>query len=146
MIRPELLKHVHKVLSSHPYLALEDFAVTEVLNKSQDPCLSIIYRAKKEFFFVFHIPTSRSIPSQDSSYQGYLFACSISPGRESVQESYVAQERRQLLFEINEWLKRLHADIVSAPAIRQFQTQSAAIDQLRQHLRNCQMNLFPIMM
>jgi hypothetical protein len=55
MIRPELLKDVLKALSSHLYLELEDFNVNEFINKDQEPCLSIKYRANNRFFFDFHI-------------------------------------------------------------------------------------------
>jgi hypothetical protein len=133
IIRPELLKDVLKALSSHLYLELEDFNVNEFINKDQEPCLSIKYRANNRFFFDFHIP-KKGVESSTAPYFVYPFVCSISPGRESVDESMVVVGRSRLLVEIREWLKNLYADIVSEPAIRQFEAKSAAIEQLRRRL------------
>jgi hypothetical protein len=55
-------------------------------------------------------------------------------GRESVEENLIAEERRGLLTEIQEWLKRLYEDLVSAPVVRQFEAHSSAIEQLRERL------------
>jgi hypothetical protein len=95
--------------------------------------LSIKYRPDKRFFFVFHVPKSRDTSSAAYSSQ-YLFTCFMSPGRESVEESMVAGGRSSLLAEIREWLRNLYADIVSAPAVRQFEAHSAAIERLKQRL------------
>ena len=43
MIRAGLIKEIHETLNSHQYSTLEDFKVEEFANKSQEPCLSIIY-------------------------------------------------------------------------------------------------------
>jgi hypothetical protein len=58
----------------------------------------------------------------------------MNPGRESVEENLIAEERRGLLTEIQEWLKRLYEDLVSAPVVRQFEAHSSAIEQLRERL------------
>lgn len=56
------------------------------------------------------------------------------PGRESVEEAFLAEERSGLLAEIKEWLRRLHNDIISEPALRQFKEHAEAINKLKERL------------
>jgi hypothetical protein len=64
---------------------LEHFRINEFASKKQEPCLSIRYRPNSKFFFNFHIPKEKSKTSE-MSYARYLYGCSMSPGRESVEE------------------------------------------------------------
>jgi hypothetical protein len=135
MIRSELKKNVLDELSSHPYLALEDFNLTEFSNKEKEPCLSVKYRPDETFFFNFHIPKGKT-KAADESYGRYRFNCSMSPGRESIEESDSLEGRQGLLNELRDWVKRLYEDIVSAPVIRRFEAQSSAIEELRERFNS----------
>jgi hypothetical protein len=136
MIRSALLNAVLGALGSHPYLALDDFNIQEYPGKQTgEPCLRIVYRCNPNFYFRFHIPTSKSKGS-GSGYEQYWFNCTMSPGRESVEETLNSEERRGLLSEIAQWLNRLYEDILSAPVVRQFEAHSSAIEELKQRLED----------
>lgn len=134
MIRPDLLKAVTDALASHRYLTVSDFTVREYSNKEKQPCLAIEYRYDINMSFSFHIPAQRTRRSRDDLQEAYRFSCTVRPGRESAEEVIVAEERSGLLSEIRDWLRRLHDDVVSAPAVRQLSDHAAAIDQLRERL------------
>lgn len=129
MIRATLMKEVFDAISSHKYLKLDDFVIEEYHNKNQEPCLLARYRYDENWKFLFHIPDSKSSVSDERS-EYYWFRCTMSPGRESIEETIRAKERIGLLTEIREWVKRLHDDVVSAPIVRRFDEQSSAIEEL----------------
>ena len=134
MIRPDLMKAVLVALESHRYLAPEDFAVTEYSNREGNPCLAVQYRYDKNLSFKFSIPTQKTRKSRDESGETYRFHCTMRPGREAVEEALFADERDGLLSELKQWMGRLYDDVVSAPAIRQFQDHAAAINELTERL------------
>jgi hypothetical protein len=133
MIRPDLIKAVSEALSSHQYLALEDFVVSEYANKEGDPCLLIEYRVDKKLLFKFHVPTKRTSTGEFGS-DAYRFHCTMRPGREAMQESLFADERSGLLSEIRTWLGRLYDDVMAMPTERRFQEHAKAIDDLAARL------------
>jgi archaellum component FlaC len=133
MIRNDLYVNVSKELSSHPFLDREDFSVDEIENKEKEPCLSIVYRTDPNFYFIFHIPTAKKrLPNE--SYENYWYECRMRPGHESVEELMQVGGHRGLLTEIQEWMKRLYEDIVSAPVARQLKAQDSTINQIRERL------------
>ena len=133
MVRSALLKAIYDVLMAHPYLALEDFIIEEYSNNKKEPCLKIAYRYNPKLHFNFLIPKAQSKISE-SSWERYWFNCTMSPGRESAEETLNAEERSGLLKEIGEWTKRLYEDIVSAPIVRQFEAHSSELEQLKERL------------
>lgn len=131
MIRATLLKVVLDALTSHPFFAGEDFDVQEFANTAKDPCIAITYRYDSTFCFNFHVPKSKTKLEYGS---GYIFSCTVNPGRESAVETISAEDRRGLIAEIGAWLERLHEDVLSAPVVRQFAAHAASIDQIRERL------------
>lgn len=133
MIRSGLMKVVLDVLGAHPYLALEDFQLKEFASRNGEPCLSVTYRYNQKWYFSFHIPTAKK-KLGDSISEHYWFTCTMSPGREAAEETINAEERRGLLVEIEDWVKRLYEDIVSAPVVRQFEAHSSALQELKERI------------
>ena len=132
MIRATVMKTVVDALSSHPYLACEDFLLAPYKNKDGDPCLSITYRYDEQFSFKFHVPKAKQ-PRPGTNAYFYYFSCTVAPGREAAEEIITAEERTGLTAEINDWLRCLHEDVLSMP-MRQFEVHSSAIEELRQRL------------
>jgi hypothetical protein len=133
MIRSSLMKAIYDVLGSHPYLALEDFTISEFLNRNGYQCLSIAYRYNSTWQFNFTIPKAKQKRS-DMREERYLYGCAMSPGHESTEESLNAEERAGLLSEVRGWLNRLYEDSISAPLVRQLQAHSSALEKLTKRL------------
>lgn len=136
MIRSDLLRAVLEGLESHRYLAREDFAVSEYANREGQPCLKVTYRYDDDVLFKFHIPHQKTRRSRDDGFEAYRFNCTMRPGKEAIEETLLAEERDGLLAELRAWIVRVYDDTVSAPLVRQFQEQAAAIDQLTARLND----------
>jgi hypothetical protein len=128
MARSTLKKSVLSILNSHPYLAVEDFEITEYADNYRKRNLKILYICCTQWKFIFRIPDNKN------SQGLYEFACSVSPGMYAEEESLSAIEESGLTAEIRSWMQRLYDDIVSTPIVRQLQIHSSDIEQLRERL------------
>ena len=132
MIRPDLLNAVSTALKSHRYLSQDDFSLYE-FEKAGKQNLTITYRYDRSLFLNFIIPTER-IRVGGSSSHTYSFHVTVRPGCEAVEESFSADGRHKLVSELEEWLSRLYADVVSVPVVRQLQEHELSINQLKERL------------
>ena len=146
MVRPALMKGDLEALETHPYLAVEDFETKEVQGKNNEG-LNIIYRYRSDLFFKFEIPSYQSertetvrhdiigLGNTERTVQEYVFHCEMSPGHESSNEAKAVAERSKLLQEITKWMARLYEDTVSAPVVRQFDSITAKLEEVRTRLQ-----------
>lgn len=133
MIRPDLMKTVVGALGTHKFLAVEDFLIEEGRVPSGKDHLTLTYRYVPQYWFRLVVP---SVRSSSGAKEGYVFECVMRPGTESESETVSALNRTGLTSEIQEWLIRLHADVASAPVLRQIREQSEQIKAIREQLES----------